>query len=59
MYFKPVDFEEEGDVGVWQAIVALPWLPGEEYSMQLGAGGPFYVDWWRDGIYTGKIGLSY
>ena len=27
--------------------------------MQLGVGGPFYVDWWRDGIYTGKIGLYY
>ena len=29
------DLKEEGDVGVGEAIVALPWLPGEECSTQM------------------------
>ena len=29
------DPKEKGDVGVGEAIVALPWLPGEECSTQM------------------------
>ena len=29
------DLKKEGNVGVGEAIVALPWLPGEECSTQM------------------------
>ena len=40
------DLEEEGDVGVGEAIVALPRLPGKEYSTQMRERSQVDIGWW-------------
>ena len=44
------DLEEEGDVGVGEPIVALPWLPGEEHSTQMREESHLDIGWWWDGV---------
>ena len=40
------DFEEKGDVGVGEIVIALSWLPGEEHSTQMREESHLDVGWW-------------